>query len=45
VLAANGVLVLEHARRRPAPERAGRLVRTREIISGDSALSLYSCPH
>jgi 16S rRNA (guanine966-N2)-methyltransferase len=44
-LAEDGVLVLEHARRRPAPERAGRLERTREIISGDSALSLYSCPH
>ena len=41
-LAAGGVLVLEHARRAQAPESAGRLVRTREVISGDSALSLYS---
>ena len=43
-LAAGGVLVLEHARRAQAPESAGRLVRTREVISGDSALSLYSWP-
>ena len=43
-LAANGLLVLEHARRRPAPDSAGRLVRTRRVISGDSALSFYSWP-
>jgi len=43
-LAAGGVLVLEHARRAPAPESGGRLVRTRQVISGDSALSLYSWP-
>ena len=43
-LAAGGVLVLEHARRAQTPESAGRLVRTRQIISGDSALSLYSWP-
>jgi 16S rRNA (guanine966-N2)-methyltransferase len=41
-LAAEGVLVLEHARRRPAPESAGALVRTRQVISGDSTLSFYS---
>jgi 16S rRNA (guanine(966)-N(2))-methyltransferase RsmD len=41
-LAADGVLVLEHARRDAAPDRAGRLVRTRDVTSGDSALSLYS---
>jgi 16S rRNA (guanine966-N2)-methyltransferase len=40
-LAAGGVLVLEHARRRPAPERAGALTRTREVASGDSALTFY----
>jgi len=40
-LAGNGVLVLEHARRRPAPESAGDLVRTREVVSGDSALAFY----
>jgi 16S rRNA (guanine966-N2)-methyltransferase len=43
-LAARGLLVLEHARRRPAPEAAGKLVRTRQVISGDSALSLYEAP-
>jgi 16S rRNA (guanine(966)-N(2))-methyltransferase RsmD len=41
VMAPGGVLVLEHARRRSAPESAGRLVRVRQIRSGDSALSLY----
>jgi 16S rRNA (guanine966-N2)-methyltransferase len=43
-LAASGVLVLEHARRRPAPESAGRLVRSRAVMSGDSALAFYSWP-
>jgi len=44
VLAAGGVLVLEHARRRDAPVAAGRLARVRQVTSGDSALSFYSCP-
>jgi 16S rRNA (guanine966-N2)-methyltransferase len=44
VLAPDGVLVLEHARRRPAPATAGRLVRVRQVVSGSSALSFYSCP-
>jgi 16S rRNA (guanine966-N2)-methyltransferase len=35
------LLVLEHARRRPAPRSAGRLARTREVTSGDSALAFY----
>jgi 16S rRNA (guanine966-N2)-methyltransferase len=43
-LAADGVLVVEHARRDAAPGSAGRLVRTRDVISGDSALSFYSWP-
>src|SRR5438034_7366992 len=43
-LAAGGVLVLEHARRAQTPESAGRLARTRQVMSGDSALSLYSWP-
>jgi 16S rRNA (guanine966-N2)-methyltransferase len=43
-LAPGGVLVFEHPRRRAAPETAGRLVRVREVTSGDSALSFYSCP-
>src|SRR5262245_55395274 len=41
-LAEGGVLVLEHARRRPGPAAAGPLVRTREVTSGDSVLSFYS---
>jgi 16S rRNA (guanine966-N2)-methyltransferase len=44
VLAPGGMLVLEHARRQAAAETAGRLVRVRQVISGDSALSFYSCP-
>ncbi len=40
-LARGGMLVLEHARRRPAPERVGDLVRAREVVSGDSALAFY----
>ena len=43
-LAPAGVLVLEHRRRQVVPEAAGRLVRVRQVTSGDSALSLYSCP-
>ena len=43
-LAPGGLLVLEHARRRPSPETAGPLVRVRQVTSGDSALSFYSCP-
>src|SRR5262245_52825187 len=41
-LAPNGLLVLEHARRHAAPESAGRLARTRQVVSGDSALTFYS---
>jgi 16S rRNA (guanine966-N2)-methyltransferase len=40
-LAANGVAVLEHARRRTVPERAGRLARSRDVVSGSSALAFY----
>ena len=40
-LAAGGIVVLEHATRRPSPSRAGSLVRTREVAAGDSALSFY----
>jgi 16S rRNA (guanine(966)-N(2))-methyltransferase RsmD len=41
LLVSGGLLVLEHARRSPAPETAGRLVRVRQVFSGDSALSFY----
>jgi 16S rRNA (guanine966-N2)-methyltransferase len=36
------LLVVEHARRDPAPESIGTLVRTRVLTSGDSALGFYS---
>jgi len=41
LLTPHGVLVLEHARRRAAPEAAGSLVRVREVASGSSALAFY----
>jgi len=40
-LATGGVVVLEHARRKRAPETAGRLARSREVVSGSSALAFY----
>jgi 16S rRNA (guanine(966)-N(2))-methyltransferase RsmD len=40
-LAANGVLVLEHARRRAVPDAAG-VRATRTVISGDSALTFFA---
>ena len=40
-LADAGLLVLEHARRRRAPEAAGRMQWTRTLASGDSALEFY----
>ena len=40
----DGVVVLEHARKSQPPLAAGRLTRVREIVSGDSALTLYTCP-
>jgi 16S rRNA (guanine966-N2)-methyltransferase len=40
LLAPAGVLVLEHARRHQAPEAAG-LIRSRDVVSGDSALAFY----
>ena len=43
VLAHDGVVVLEHGRRRPPAASAGPLARTRQVVAGDSALSFYSC--
>jgi 16S rRNA (guanine966-N2)-methyltransferase len=49
VMSKGAVLVLEHARRRPSPPVvdvigvARRLVRTREVTAGDSALAFYAC--
>ncbi|HXD74927.1 MAG TPA: 16S rRNA (guanine(966)-N(2))-methyltransferase RsmD [Vicinamibacterales bacterium] len=39
----DGVVILEHARRSSAPPAEGRLVRVRELRSGDSVLTFYSC--
>ena len=41
LLASDGLVVLEHSRRQPAPNSAGRLVLTRRLVSGDSALAFY----
>lgn len=41
VLARNGVVVLEHSRREPAPDAGDNLVRSRSVASGDSVLSFY----
>lgn len=43
IVSADGVVVLEHARRRPPPEAPGTLRRSRELRSGDSALTFYAC--
>ncbi len=43
VMAADGLLVLEHARRAAVPAEYGRLVCTRQLVSGDSALAFYAC--
>jgi 16S rRNA (guanine966-N2)-methyltransferase len=40
-LSPGGMVVFEHARRRPAPAQVGSLVRLREVVSGDSALAFY----
>src|SRR5206468_97675 len=40
-LAPDGLLVLEHTRRRASTVAAGALVRSRQVISGDSALSFF----
>ena len=41
LLAPDGLLVLEHARRHPVPPQVGRLSLTRDLNSGDSALAFY----
>lgn len=39
----DALLIIEHAKRDSAPGNVARLKRTRELISGDSALSFYRC--
>ena len=41
LVAPAGVVVLEHGRRADVPMQNGRLVRVRQVLSGDSVLSLY----
>jgi 16S rRNA (guanine966-N2)-methyltransferase len=41
LVAEDGRLVLEHSRRRDSPETVEPLQRTRLVLAGDSALSLY----
>ena len=41
LLASGGLLAIEHTRREPAPERAGRLALFRELTYGDTVFSLY----
>jgi len=43
LVAPDGLVVFEHARRAPVPDSAGRLVLTRDLVSGDSALAFYAC--
>jgi 16S rRNA (guanine966-N2)-methyltransferase len=46
VLAPDGLVVLEHDKRSAAPDHlqgeTGRLVRSRDVVSGDSALTFYA---
>ena len=42
VVAPGGLVVFEHAKRAATPERAGRLLRVRQVTSGDSMLSFYA---
>ncbi|MCC7417502.1 MAG: 16S rRNA (guanine(966)-N(2))-methyltransferase RsmD [Acidobacteria bacterium] len=42
LLAPDGLVVLEHARRRQLPTRIGPLAQTRLVAAGDSALAFYA---
>ena len=41
LLSTEGLLILEHSRRKAMTESAGRLKRVRSLMQGDSALSFY----
>jgi 16S rRNA (guanine966-N2)-methyltransferase len=43
LVAPDGLVVLEHARRAMVPDAVGGLVLTRNLVSGDSALTFYAC--
>jgi 16S rRNA G966 N2-methylase RsmD len=42
LMAPDGLMVLEHARRRPTPEAVGSFVKRRDVIAGDSGLAFYT---
>jgi 16S rRNA (guanine(966)-N(2))-methyltransferase RsmD len=42
LVAADALLIIEHARRDRAPEHAAGLSRTRQLVQGDSVLSFFS---
>jgi len=42
---ADGLLVVEHARRDAPPARVEGLELTRDLVSGDSALAFYRAHH
>jgi 16S rRNA (guanine966-N2)-methyltransferase len=44
IVAPHGVVVLERPRRRLSPDTAGRLERSRDVVSGQSALTFYLLP-
>jgi 16S rRNA (guanine966-N2)-methyltransferase len=41
IVAGDGEVVIEHAKRNAPPARAGALVLTRDLLSGDSGLAFY----
>src|SRR5215218_48859 len=43
LIARDGLIVFEHARRTPVPDSVGGLALTRDLRSGDSALAFYAC--
>jgi len=43
LVAKDGVIVLEHAKRTVVPSEIDSLVCTRRLVSGDSALAFYAC--
>lgn len=45
LVAPDGLVVFEHAKRAPVPDSVGPLTLTRDLVSGDSALAFYACPH
>jgi 16S rRNA G966 N2-methylase RsmD len=38
----DGLLILEHSKRKDLPQSAGRLRKTRSLVQGDAALAFYA---